>query len=532
MKVKILTLAVAAALAAGSASAAITIGDITGGTINAGNTAVIYVSGSSATNTQLDLYNQNVLCDSANYLRVKLNASAKNDFASICKPKTLVFTGKTYVAVVKNSNGGSGKGIGPEAADTTLAFLDPFSCSAVDSCSTINVKPSFGLSDEEPGTLIAANATPAVASGVLHSDPLNVVTFGTPVTLGLYRALQTAQVRNGTLATGCDTNGAIWDTEACMPSLSKSAIASIFTGKITDWTQMGLCGGSDGLTNGDICPSSGDTTVYVARRVFSSGTMTDARLFFLNDPCAPGMTTFIAGDISTGGTLASPVGGGTVPGGYYEANDQADACNKGTDYSDNGVRIFEGSGSGNVETCVSNHDRNGRWAISINSIEFPAVSSDTFEVFSAGGGSDTLTTDDNKKYQRHIKLDGIAPSTWSVALGKYQNFVEATMNYNPSSTGWSGNVPAQQVEANMVTNFNSAVVLGSLNAGFNTNALWAGGDEQVGIMSPALASTAALTGTPAAKKASEVSSPRGFYTHGGNSCQPALLKPTYTNFPE
>ena len=66
----------------------------------------------------------------------------------------------------------------------------------------VNVIPDIGVSDEEPAVLVAAGAASGDISK-LTSEPLNVVTFGTPVTLGLYHALQDAQIASGKLAGSC-----------------------------------------------------------------------------------------------------------------------------------------------------------------------------------------------------------------------------------------------------------------------------------------------------------------------------------------
>ena len=186
-----------------------------------------------------------------------------------------------------------------------------------------------------------------------------MVTFGTPVTLGLYHALQDAQIASGKLASSCkgtpgtnnprDAQG-YSVSEACMPSLSKAQIASIFSGNAVDWSEFGL-------TN-----PAGDNAIYVARRVVTSGTQTGARVFFLNDPCAASVVKFVNGNDGQSATAA-------------------DACNAAAPAG----TVFEGSGSGNVEACVTNHERNHRWAISINSLEFPAASNDTTPEYAVGG---------------------------------------------------------------------------------------------------------------------------------------------------
>lgn len=484
MQHKALTLAVAAALAgvAGSASAAFTY--------TAANTAVVNISGSSATNTQLKLWAQNVLCDSTNQV---LLTKDSNNFAVVCTPKpgkVTLSAGKTNIAVVKNSVGGSGQGITPEIAHSTLPMLNVFD----PNLGTVNAVPDIGVSDEEPAILVAAGAASGDISK-LTSAPLNVVTFGTPVTLGLYHALQDAQIASGKLTSSCkgtpsttgfDAQGYSIN-EACMPSLSKGQIASIFSGNAVDWSEFGLSN------------PSGDNAIYVARRVFSSGTQTGSRVFFLNDPCTAGALTFINGDNG-------------------ESNTKADACNSAAPAG----RVYEGSGSGNVETCMTNHDRNGRWAISINSTEFPAVNNDTSAEYTIGGGAATGNTIANKDYQRHIKIDGMSPSTFNVAVNRWGNWVEATMN---TSNVYALSADAAALQTAMVSGFNDPAVLLTLNNGFNTTALWhAAGDTTLdaGIVAPYAAGTPAFPATVAATHAA----PAMYYTHSisgaPNTCQPAM----------
>lgn len=485
MQRKALALAVAAALAgvAGSASAAFTY--------TAANTAVVNISGSSATNTQLKLWAQNVLCDSTNQVLLTNDA---NNFAVVCTPKpntVSLSSGKTNIAVVKNSVGGSGQGITPEIAHSALPMLNVFGAAG----STVNAVPEIGVSDEEPAVLVAAGAAAGDISK-LDSAPLNAVTFGTPVTLGLYHALQDAQIASGKLASSCkgtpgtnnprDAQG-YSVAEACMPSLSKGQISSIFGGQSSSWSDFGLNN------------PSGDNAIYVARRVVTSGTQTASRVFFLNDPCSAGVLSFVNGDNGESAT-------------------QANACNSAAPAG----RVFEGSGAGNVETCMTNHDRNHRWAISINSAEFPGVNNDTSNEYGIGGGTATGNTIANKDYQRHIKIDGMSPSTFNVAVNRYGNWVEATMN---TSNVYALSADATALRNAMVTGFNDPLVLNTLNTGFNTTALWHAAGEttlDAGIVAPYAAGTPVFPATVADTHAT----PLMYYTHSitgaPNTCQPAM----------
>jgi len=475
MKFNTLTLAVSGALVALSGSAfAYNFAD---GGYTAATTAAIYISGSSATNNQLKAWAKGVFCDSTKQVSYDDVGTDPNQFAVVCQPKTAFAGsfGKTNVAIIKNSNGGSGNGIS-KLTGTGLQFTNVFQANPVTGALTASRVADIGVSDEEPAILKKALAfTGAIPAGLVAA-PLNVTTFGTPVTLGLRNALQDAQIASGALPASCFVGS---ETEACMPSLSKSQIASIFSGNLVGWGELGL-------TN-----PAGDDNVYIARRVISSGTQTASRMQFLNDPCTDGVAGFVPGDNG-------------------EVNNKANACNAAS-YSG---RVFEGSGGGNVETCLTNHDRNGRWAIGINSLELPSTT-DTSDEYVIAGGAKTGNKILTKDYQRHIKIDGIAPTAFNTATGRYTFWYEATMNTIGTPGGDVG-----ALRTAMITGFNDPAVLIPLNNTFNTTALLG---KPAGILAPS------ASGAPTATEASEASvaaQPLMYYTRsisgGPNSCQPAM----------
>ncbi|OYZ55762.1 MAG: hypothetical protein B7Y21_13940 [Hydrogenophilales bacterium 16-61-112] len=298
-------LAVAVALAFSAASGSAFAYSFSDGGYTVANTAVVNISGSSATNGQTKAWAQSVLCDSTKQVTWSKDS---NHFAVVCTPKPGVVAlsaGKTQIAVVKNSNGGSGNGISKLAGGSgTLQYVNVFQANPATGALGTAVGSNIGVSDEEPDLLLAAGAVTGGKPAGLVSTALNVVTFGTPVTLGLRNALQTAQIASGKLDPSCTAGN---ETEACMPSLSQSQIASIFGGNLVGWSELGL--------------SPADDTVYVARRPVTSGTQAAARVFFLNEPCAANMVQFVNGDSGESGT-------------------KADACNSAAPAG----RVFEGSG--------------------------------------------------------------------------------------------------------------------------------------------------------------------------------------------
>lgn len=468
-----LTLAVAAALStfAGAASAY----SFSDGGYTAANTAEIKISGSSATNNQTKTWAQTVLCQAGSTNQITYTKDS-NNFAIVCKPKANLGFTKANIAVIKNSSGGSGNGIS-QLKVAGQGYMNVFQTNPATGPLGANSLADLGVSDEEPSILVKAGAVVGVDDSGILSDALNVVTFGTPVTLGLRNALQSSQIASGKLPSSCTVGN---ESEACMPSLSQSQIASIFSGNLLSWSELGM-------------NNPADNNVHIARRVITSGTQTASRLFFLNDPCAENMVQF-------------------VPGNNGESGTKADACNAAAPAG----TVFEGSGGGNVAACLTNHQRNGRWAIGINSLEVPNTT-ETTPAYNIGGGAATGGTLLNKDYQRHIKIDGFAPTTFNTATGRYKFWYEATVNNDGSPSA-----DAAALKNAMLAGFNDPAVLVPLNATFNTTVLLGAG-KSAGILAPT--SSGVAPAAPATESAT-VNGPQMYYTRSisgaPNSCQPAM----------
>ncbi|MGO9443354.1 MAG: hypothetical protein ACLPXB_01105 [Thiobacillaceae bacterium] len=502
MKRNIISAAVAVACA-GLASQALALAPTD---LSSSTTSLVRISGSSATNNQLVAFAQDV-CQSGtlNYL----TTSDSNQFALFCQATSKIPVSKTNVVIIKNSNGGSGNGIGPIASGANFAFLDVFNASFNTSCGTATpvaatteyidptnpgggtqialngynkytcalidnstATPDLGVSDEEPALLVQAGAVTGVTAAqlaTLQSKPLNVVIFGTQVTLTLRNALQTAQIASGALPGSCTVGN---ESEECMPSLTKGQMSSIFTGNAVSWTEFGL-------------NNSSDNNIYIARRVISSGTQTGTRVFYLNDPCAPGMAQFLNANSAESITAAT-------------------ACSTATF---GGATVYAGSGAGNVETCLDNHDLGGRWAVGVLGLENPAVG-------------------DTTSHMRPIKIDGISPTSLNVALGRWDFWTEASLNYVGTPSGDVG------VMLNtLATDFDDPVVLRSVNSKFqSTNLLNTAAEPwATGAMAPATqVSTVPVINTSSLQTnlANVYQDPANYYTRSINgspvNCQPAV----------
>lgn len=492
MQRTILNIAIAAAFTAVAGSAfasAPIVGTLAfgnaAGQYNSGNTAVVKISGSSATNGQTIAWATHILCNTAP-AKQRTWTKSSNEFAVVCELPLGHPYDKPYIAVIKNSTGGSGNGVTQlYPASDTLSYLNVFQANPATGANGPVEPSNIGVSDEEPPILKKANAItidwPETGPTALDYKPLNVVTFGTPVTLNLRNALQTSQIASGKLPNTCAAGN---ESEACMPSLSQSQIASIFSGNLVNWNEVGLA----------------SNPVYIARRVLTSGTQTAARLFFLNDPCADGMALFADGNSG-------------------ESSTKPDACNAAAPAG----AVFEGSGGGNVATCLTNHQRNNRWAIGINSLELPTTV-DTSAAYTPGGGAAIPAPNDkvlNSTTQRHIKIDGFAPTTFNVATGRYRFWYEATVNTAGEPTPGSNVADLRDA---LLTTFNNAAVLEPLNDTFNTTVLLKlnGEKKSAGILA-----TAGFSAPPSpATESNTVDFPESYYTRSisgtPTSCQPAM----------
>lgn len=325
-----------------------------------------------------------------------------------CTARTFA-AGSPYAAVsgesigyIKESNGGSGNGTQPVANQTPLTFLNPASpgCTGTTAvpaagglfaytlntgCANMqSLAPEIGIADVE-GKLLGftgAGLTPI---------PLLDVVFGVPVSLPLYRALQTAQ--------GLATN----DTCGTVPTLTRSQVAALYTGNIFDGTVLVTSGADDGAAiDGNL-----GKPIHICRRGNSSGTQAGAKAFFLNEGCSTNVQPFFTPDVS--GCTASGCAWPT-------------ATVNGVAQDFRGDLVYAGSGSGQVVQCLN---------------FYGTQASDNFAV----GVLSTENTTVGQSY-RFVRIDGALPTLESTANGNYQYFTSDVMNLNAGSITYSADETA------------------------------------------------------------------------------------------
>ncbi|QSA97268.1 hypothetical protein [Methylococcus sp. EFPC2] len=413
-------------------------------------------------------------------------------------------TGK--VLFLKRSAGGSGVGVAPVNNSTPIQFVDRASCTDADAngvytCPTLTVGdvPNGGVSDVAPVAFEAAinGGNGANLTGNLTAKEFAAQVFGIVVNTSFRNALQAAQFGSAHACVGSET-------EACMPSLSKQEINSIFSAgtTLTSWGSFRV--NRDGLagTNGEsltASPSTAayrtapfDTKLHICRRVVGSGTQAQFNANFLDNP-------------SKGGSALTP----------YSQGD--------TNFL-TGPIVWNGSGSGDVETCLEAYDSGTTKTITsaTGSTQINPASGETGPTKAwAIGIQGTEKNNTLAKAYRFIKIDGVAPTLQNVWNGKYFDFAESSFQVRTGDT--SG-------EATFVKNaFNlTAASIAKLNLGTDlayTPGGTGAGEHQWGVGGYLLPST--ITGASPDGAKFVLTNPVTNYTRFNNYAASPVANPTF-----
>lgn len=282
-----------------------------------------------------------------------------------------------------------------------VAGVQAWSCGATGAQAVV---PAVGFSDVEPALFAQGgpNAIGAFSVNNLDTLPTLSLTFGVPVTLSLRNALQKAQGLN---------EGS--DALADMPSLSRSQVTSLYTGKIGSWNSFENAAGVKLTTLATVPPLN--DRVNVCRRTQGSGTQAQANALYLNNPCKDALPPAVDN---------TPLSTTTGTGNYTVLPGAGAAA------------IHENTSSGNVNTCLNTLQANNQWGIGVQSLE---------------NGSDSY---------RWIRIDGQAPTTQAVASNDYFQWAENVINVNKAQ-------PANSIARAFFSNFRPAQDMAELNAAFN-----------------------------------------------------------------
>jgi hypothetical protein len=237
--------------------------------------------------------------------------------------------------------------------------------------------------------------------------------YGVAVTLDLYKVLQAAQKRSGSLPSNT-VIGAY--TSSALPNLNRNLLASIFAGKIPAWEQVKIVDKTVSpavalpLTDpsiladaGVIAPiktSDGKTQVGVGRRNKGAAIGAVGYAKFLNYPgtanaSKPANNTPLSDDPIAAPLVKSPGGAGATDNLLID-------WNAGTNTSGLNANLLK------------------VWGIALNSVDR-----------NPGATADGATAG---KAWRYIKIDGYAPTIENVAAGVYPHWAEGVVLYRTSKS--------------------------------------------------------------------------------------------------
>lgn len=445
--------AVAAVLALGAAAGAQAV-DIT--TVSPSN--VLYVSGSTAIDPGLVAYATNptdLVCNGNIDFYQGTSVTNGKFIAVACTSGAGLpdVPAGTPIAIIKEDNAGSRNGIDPVNQPAVNAVYYPvLSTLTTTNCGAGTVANPAGEQTQTQHTCTGYTAQSSLSGGkysnlgfadveaaIFGADTTNLnaistvdVPFGVGVSLGLYHELQAVEG----LTVGADD-------VADMPTLSRTQIAALFNGTISNWSTIKSTDGSksvgsvavtfghsgstcyDGTKNSTaadctappaVLPST--TSVFFCERGQTSGTQQTAQIFFGNIGCASGVAKF---------SLARPSSCSTGGCGWSTTTYQSDP-------------VFAGNGTGDDLSCLEGHDQGGQFAIS-------------FAGTDQAWGADATNT--ARADWRFIRIDGVVPSNENVAAGRY-NYWAQSAGYYPISTSAVNYPAAGTVAAGMVKDFTQA----------------------------------------------------------------------------
>jgi hypothetical protein len=301
------------------------------------------------------------------------------------------------------------------------------------SCPTpTDTHPASGAtSDVTPDVFFAPDN---VYNGTTPIEPGQITTvhaigghvIGTPVTLLLRNALQYAEIQAGMLPATCTVGSEI---ASCVPSLSKEQLVSIFSGAITDWTQLQVTPSQNlgqivaaGITAGaDPSPSNPkiglknplDTTVHICRREPGAGQQVALLANVLQYPCLGNYAPQLVDN-----TALSDVE-------YATSLGAVDKCL--ADFNDGSTGYFGTSNPTGIPQPPASSIAHGKqWAIGIQTTERNATNAANYRFIAHDWALPTA----QEAYLNHYRLVGNYALSWNATDANTVAALNAIVNYS------------------------------------------------------------------------------------------------------
>lgn len=290
--------------------------------------------------------------------------------------------------------------------------------------------------------------------GAFTIVPTGGTIYGVAVTLDLYKVLQAAQKRAGTLPSSAVIGGY---SESDMPNLNRNVFASILAGKVGAWEQFKIIDKTDNTVKSLLDKNIlNDAGVFAPYKETTSGShLTPVALGTRNNGAAAAVVSYAK--FLNYPTMPNSIPPATPVANTATAEDASLPIVKAPlSLADSGTLLKDwqnGTNTLGFNNVVDGAGYAKRWGIDVNSVDRNnAVKAD-------GTGGDPW---------RYIKIDGYAPTLENVAAGVYPIWTEGATLYQTAKSSDALWASKTKLLKTLADNWSSPAVVGA----FTTTQAW------------------------------------------------------------
>ncbi len=301
----------------------------------------------------------------------------------------------------------------------------------------------------EPGWPLSTTNIPTTGSNAFTVIPTGGLAYGVAVTLDLYKVLQAAQKRAGSLSSTAIIGNY---GEADMPSLNRNMLASLLSGKIGAWDQIKIVDKTDGnkvksLLDSSILASAGVLPPY--KESTTGNNLTPVALGLRNNGAATSVIAYSV-FLNYPGTKNSVRPAAKTADNAVEEDASLPIVKQPIIVSDTGTLLKDWQNGTNIlgfNNVVEGLGYAKRWGIALNSADRNSA------VTVTGTGGDPW---------RYIKIDGYAPTLENIAAGGYPYWAEGVVLYRTNKSGDPGWALKTRIMKTLANNLGSPAIIGAV----------------------------------------------------------------------
>ena len=377
---------------------------------------VVFFSGASAPDKFLSDISTSVLSGAVAYKGVEADGTVNGNYNAFVGTANGIpgVTNGTKIAIIKRSEGGSERGVGPVGQKVAIRTMDLTNCDLTaktcaltgDDAAGTGMIPDMGVSDLEPAMFVGLGKNVPLDGA---ETPANLFAEVKPVNQLIFGLVATNSIPATT-------------------HFSRVGYGNLLSGKYQTWNEY----------DASLTGAAAEENVVICRRVAGSGTQASYNMYFNNFPCGSerAASTPIA-DMNSWDAFGAYVGG---------SGSQADPIQLKAENA-SGLIVLENSGSGDVRNCLKAANNNSTYTFKSNqgvwfSMDFSSTAGKPFRaigVLSAdsygkesgwafrmldGAGTFNLATQ-----TASAGATGVAPSKANLVSGKYDFVLESSFQH-------------------------------------------------------------------------------------------------------